>query len=239
VGQVLYRKYRSQTFSQVYGQDSVINVLLHSVNTDNISHAYLFSGPRGTGKTSTARIFAKAVNCNFLKDGDPCNKCDTCNAINNGQFLDLIEIDGASNRGIDEIRQLKENVNFVPTQGKYKIYIIDEVHMLTTEAFNALLKTLEEPPAQIIFILATTEAHKLPLTIISRVQRFDFKLAEDKFIELKLKKILDAEKVNIEDEALKLLISSAEGSFRDGESILEKVLNSTDKKSTKIITVSQ
>lgn len=222
---VLYRKYRAQDFSQLFGQEFIVKVLKQAVRDQKVAHAYLFTGPRGTGKTSTARILAKSLNCLNLKDGEPCNVCRNCVAITEGKFLDLIEIDAASNRGIDEIRALKEKVGFVPAEGKYKIYIIDEVHMLTSEAFNALLKTLEEPPPQVVFILATTEAHKLPLTIISRTQRFDFRLANNDQLGAKLKYVIKQEKAKVADDALQLIIQGGQGSFRDAETILEKVLS--------------
>jgi len=191
-----------------------------------IAHAYLFSGPRGTGKTSAARILAKALNCKNPKDGEPCNECENCISITQGRFLDLIEIDAASNRGIEEIRDLKEKVGFLPVEGKYKVYIIDEAHMLTSEAFNALLKTLEEPPENVIFILATTEAYKIPVTILSRTQRFDFKLAEDEDLVNKLAFILKSEELKFDDDALKLISQGATGSFRDAETLLEKAISS-------------
>ncbi len=231
--QVLYRKYRSKSFRELLGQDNIVRVLKQSVKDDRIAHAYLFAGPRGTGKTSTARILAKAINCLNLKDGEPCNKCASCLAINDGKFLDLIEIDAASNRGIDEIRQLKEKVGFLPAEGRYKTYIIDEVHMLTTEAFNALLKTLEEPPDKVIFILATTEAHKLPLTILSRTQRFDFRLAGDDELRAKLEKITAEEGYKIAADGANLIINAGQGSFRDTETILEKVLSALAEKKDK------
>ncbi len=235
MSQVLYRKYRSQDFTQVFGQASVKKVLAEAISQQKISHAYLFTGPRGTGKTSMARILSKSLNCTNRKDANPCNKCPNCVAINEARFMDLIEIDAASNRGIDEIRDLKEKVGFLPVEGTYKVYIIDEVHMLTTEAFNALLKTLEEPPKNVVFVLATTEAHKLPLTIISRTQRFDFKPASDEELKGKLRYILKNEKIKFEDEALDLVVSSAGGSFRDAESLLEKVISSRGYKEDKTI----
>lgn len=223
---VLYRKYRSSNFDEILGQDHITKILKNAVKSDQLSHAYLFVGSRGTGKTSVARILAKAVNCtNISKDGNPCNKCDICKGIANGSFLDLVEVDAASNRGIDQIRDLKERIEFSPTEGKYKVYIIDEVHMLTTEAFNALLKTLEEPPAHIIFILATTDVHKLPATILSRCQRYDFRLGTDKEIEKLLKQVSKDEKVTLEDKAMDILVRNAKGSYRDALSLLDVVVN--------------
>jgi DNA polymerase III subunit gamma/tau len=232
---VLYRKYRSKTFAEIIGQEAIVRVLRRAISDSKIAHAYLFTGPRGTGKTSTARIVAKAVNCLQHKDGEPCNKCSICKSVTEGNFIDLIEIDAASNRGIDEIRDLKEKVSFLPAEGKYKVYIIDEVHMLTMEAFNALLKTLEEPPPQVIFILATTEAHKLPLTIISRTQRFDFKTADGENLVKKLNLILKKEKIEFEPEGVELIAKAGNGSYRDAETILEKVLASSGYKQDKVI----
>lgn len=226
MSQVLYRKYRSQTFDELIGQEHVTKILKNAVKTNKISHAFLFVGSRGTGKTSAARILAKALNClDIGKDGNPCNKCSNCLSINNGTFLDLIEIDAASNRGIDQIRDIKEKIEFTPSEGKFKIYIIDEVHMLTNEAFNALLKTLEEPPKHVIFILATTEVHKLPSTIISRCQRYDFKLGTDDQIKACLLATSKGENVELESGAVKLLVENASGSYRDALSLLDVVIS--------------
>lgn len=233
MSEVLYRKYRGKDFNEIIGQDEIKNILKYSITTDHIAHAYLMAGPRGTGKTSTARIFAKAVNCLNLTNGDPCNNCDACVSINNGSALDVIEIDAASNRGIEEIRDLKQKVSFAPSVLKYKIYIIDEVHMLTNEAFNALLKTLEEPPKHVIFIMATTDVHKVPVTVLSRALRFDFKLANSNDIHTKLKYILDHEGRKIDKEGMDLLFKLGGGSFRDTETILEKVLSSSKSKNIK------
>lgn len=226
MSQVMYRKYRSQEFDDLIGQGHVVNLLKNAVAQDQVSHAYLFYGSRGLGKTSTARILAKAVNCLQLKpDGNPCGVCTSCTAIREGRFLDLIEIDAASNRGIDQIRELKEKIEFSPSEGKKKVYIIDEVHMLTTEAFNALLKTLEEPPAHAIFILATTEIHKVPATILSRCQRFDFRPATDGDVLLLLNRVLKEEGVTADDTALSLLVENARGSYRDALSLLDVVVS--------------
>lgn len=229
----LYRKYRAQNFQEIVGQDHVVQILKQSVLESKFAHAYLFTGPRGTGKTSMARILSKALNCQNPSNGEPCNECSSCSAINAGRFMDLIEIDAASNRGIDEIRGLKEGISFLPVEGKFKIYIIDEVHMLTEPAFNALLKTLEEPPSQVLFILATTEPHKLPLTIISRTQRFDFKLANSGNLNQKLSHILNKEGVMMEESALEIVIKAGQGSYRDAETVLEKVLSAATNKEIK------
>lgn len=235
---VLYRKYRASDFDELVGQQHITKILKNAVKSDQLSHAYLFVGSRGTGKTSTARILAKAVNCKKLKkDGNPCGKCVVCTSISNGNFLDLIEVDAASNRGIDQIRELKERIEFSPSEGSYKVYIIDEVHMLTNEAFNALLKTLEEPPSHVIFILATTDVHKLPATILSRCQRYDFRLGSNEEIRTTLTDIAKQEDLSLEDGALDILVRNAKGSYRDALSLLDVVVNGQTKKgSTKVIT---
>ncbi|MDP6452709.1 MAG: DNA polymerase III subunit gamma/tau [SAR202 cluster bacterium] len=221
---VLYRKWRPQRLTDVVGQESVTQTLQRAVATNRISHAYLLCGPRGTGKTSTARILAKAVNCTSPVDGEPDNTCDACVSISEGRALDLIEIDGASNRGIDDIRSLSDKINFAPNEFRYKVYIVDEVHMLTEQAFNALLKTLEEPPDHAIFILATTEAHKVPLTIISRCQRHDFRRVPLSAMSQKLAELCEAESVQATEEALEILARSATGSLRDAENLLEQAV---------------
>jgi len=224
----LYRKFRPQTFEDVLGQDDTVQVLKNSLLTGRISHAYLFCGPRGTGKTSCARIYAKSLNCEKGPTPTPCGKCLMCESITNGTSLDIIEIDAASNRGVDNIRELRDKVRLAPIQGKYKVYIIDEVHMLTGEAFNALLKTLEEPPSHTVFIMATTEPQKLPHTIISRCQRFDFRRITPLIVAEKLKKEAIAENISIEDSAIMRIAEAADGSFRDGESLLDQLFAFTD-----------
>lgn len=221
---VLYRKYRSQTFGEVVGQKFVIRTLKNQAASGNPAHAYLFTGGRGIGKTTLARLMAKAVNCLKSKDGEPCGKCEVCKQIEAGNFLDLVEIDAASNTGVDNIRELIEHVKFSPSIGKYKVFIIDEVHMLSKGAFNALLKTLEEPPSHSIFILATTEIDKVPPTIVSRTQRFDFKRLSQAEIKEHLKDILKAEKTVLGDGALELVAANSDGSIRDSLSLLDKVL---------------
>ena len=220
----LYRKYRPQNFGNLVGQDHIRQTLLNAVKGGSISHAYLFCGPRGTGKTTTARLVAKTINCENLSDnGEPCEKCDLCIGATEGRLIDLIEIDAASNRGIDEIRALKEKIQFSPTHAKSKIYIIDEVHMLSKDAFNALLKTLEEPPEHVYFILATTESHKVPETIISRCQRFDFKRVDVKSIVARLGYIAQHEKVEAELDALELIARNVDGGLRDAIGLMEQI----------------
>ena len=221
---VLYRKYRPQTFSEVIGQEHVLQTLTNAISSEMISHAYLFSGPRGSGKTSVARLLAKAVNCQNLEESEPCNKCASCFAVNQGNAIDLIEIDAASNRGIDEIRELREGIKFAPTKSKYKVFIIDEAHQLTKEAANALLKTLEEPPQHAIFILATTEIHKMIPTIISRCQRFDFRKLTLPEITKQLEITSQKEGVKAEKEALELIASNSQGSSRDAISMLDQAI---------------
>jgi DNA polymerase-3 subunit gamma/tau len=218
--QALYRKYRSGDFSEVIGQEHVVKTLVSAIASGRFSHAYLFTGPRGTGKTSVARLLARALNC--TGDAKPCNACPNCLAAINSS-LDVVEIDAASNRSIDAVRELREKIGLAPTQGQYKVYIIDEVHMLTTEAFNALLKTLEEPPAHVVFILATTEAHKVPETIISRTQRFNFKPHTEANIVAQLGKIAQSEGIKIEPEALGIIATSARGGFRDAIGMLDQL----------------
>ena len=224
MAEVLYRKWRPRRLEQVVGQEAVTQTLRNAVSLGRIAHAYLFTGPRGTGKTSTARIMAKAANCREPQDGEPDDTCDICQSINEGRSLDLIEIDAASNRGIDDIRDLRDKVGYTPHEGRYKVYIIDEVHMLTEPAFNALLKTLEEPPGHAIFILATTEIHKVPLTIISRCQRYDFRRISLDTIQTQLDTLAQLEGHTAEPEALALLARSSSGSLRDAENLLEQAL---------------
>ena len=233
----LYRKWRPQSFAELIGQEHVARTLANAVDNNRVSHAYLFTGPRGTGKTSTAKILAKAANCQEGPTSKPCQKCNSCLRISDGSSLDVFEIDAASNRGIDEIRDLREKVNFVPSEGPKKVYIIDEVHMLTNEAFNALLKLLEEPPAHIIFILATTEPSKVLPTIISRCQRFDFRPILFSDLVKQLKKVAKAEKIKVEDEAFELIAKEARGGLRDGLGILDQLASYTSKeiKATDVI----
>lgn len=230
--QTLYRKYRPTTFDEVVGQDIIIRTIKNEIKNNKLNHAYIFSGPRGTGKTSTAKIIAKTINCENPNNLTPCNKCVNCTLYNNKQITDIIEIDAASNNGVDEIRELRNNVNLVPASGKYKIYIIDEVHMLTIGAFNALLKTLEEPPAHVIFILATTEIHKIPNTILSRCQKFDFNKISVNKIKERLEYIIKEEKINIDDDAIVEIARLADGGMRDALSILDQVVAYSDSKIT-------
>ena len=226
--QVYYRKWRPLNFEQLSGQEHVATTLRHSASLGRVSHSYLFCGPRGSGKTTTARIMAKAVNCLDLQEGDPCNACAVCTSINDGQFMDIIEMDAASNRGIDEIRDIREKVNFSPVQGRRKVYIIDEAHMLTDQASNAFLKTLEEPPAHVMFILCTTEAHRILPTIVSRCQRFDFRRIPSNAIFDRLDEISRAEGAVVDSEALRLVARYADGSLRDAENLLEQLVVSYD-----------
>ena len=225
--QALYRKYRSQTFSQLVGQEVVAKTLKQAVEQEKISHAYLFSGPRGTGKTSVAKIFAKAMNCPNQVDGEPCNNCYICQAVTEGSLEDVIEMDAASNNGVDEIREIRDKSTYAPSLARYKVYIIDEVHMLSTGAFNALLKTLEEPTQNVVFILATTELHKIPATILSRVQRFEFKSIKTQDIKEHIYHILEKENISSEPEAVEIIARRAEGGMRDALSILDQALSLT------------
>ena len=226
--QTLYRKYRPKTFELVFGQDTIVKTLKNVIKNKKLSHAYLFTGPRGTGKTSSAKLFAKTINCLNNQNGDACNKCENCKSFNENNNPDIIEIDAASNNGVDEIREIKNKVNLVPSMSKYKVYIIDEVHMLSIGAFNALLKTLEEPPEYIIFILATTEPQKIPSTIISRCQRFDFKnISHDKMKNC-LQNIIEHEKIKIEDMALEEIINNSNGGMRDAIGLLDQAASFSD-----------
>ena len=220
----LYRKFRPQEFEDVKGQDHIVTTLKNQIKADRIGHAYLFCGTRGTGKTTIAKIFAKAVNCEHPVDGSPCGECPSCKAIATGNSMNVIEIDAASNNGVDNIRQIREEVEYRPTEGKYKVYIIDEVHMLSIGAFNALLKTLEEPPSYVIFILATTEAHKIPITILSRCQRYDFRRISIDTIAGRLNDLMEQEKVVVEERAIRYIAKAADGSMRDALSLLDQCI---------------
>lgn len=228
--QALYRKYRPNNFDDVVGQDVIKKTIINEINNGRISHAYLFCGPRGTGKTSIAKLIAKLINCENQKDGIPCEKCESCKNVKNS--VDIVEIDAASNNGVDEIRELRSKVNLLPANSKYKVYIIDEVHMLSIGAFNALLKTLEEPPAHVIFILATTEINKIPITIVSRCQRFDFTKISSKKIYERLKKIASDENINITDNALKEISKLTDGGLRDAIGLLDKLIAYTNEEIT-------
>ena len=220
----LYRKFRPQNFEDVKGQEHIVTTLKNQIKADRIGHAYLFCGTRGTGKTTIAKILAKAVNCEHPVDGSPCNECETCKAISAGTSMNVIEIDAASNNGVDNIREIREEVAYRPAEGRYKVYIIDEVHMLSTGAFNALLKTLEEPPSYVIFILATTEAHKIPITILSRCQRYDFKRITVDTIAARLNELMEKEGTDVEEKAIRYIAKAADGSMRDALSLLDQCI---------------
>lgn len=220
----LYRKWRPATFDDVKGQDHIVQTLKNQILSNRIGHAYLFCGTRGTGKTTIAKIFARAVNCEDSKDGSPCNQCEVCRTISSGSSLNVVEIDAASNNGVDNIREIREQVEYPPTDGRFRVYIIDEVHMLSTGAFNALLKTLEEPPSYVIFILATTEAHKIPITVLSRCQRYDFKRITIETIAARLHEMTETEGVQTEDKALRYLAKAGDGSMRDAISLLDQCI---------------
>ena len=220
----LYRKFRPNEFEDVKGQDAIVQTLKNQINADRIGHAYLFCGTRGTGKTTVAKIFAKTVNCEHPTEDGPCGECRICKAIAAGASMNVIEIDAASNNGVDNIREIIDEVSYSPAEGKYKVYIIDEVHMLSPGAFNALLKTLEEPPSYVIFILATTEVHKIPITILSRCQRYDFKRISIDTITDRMKELMDTEQVQVEDRALRYIAKVADGSMRDALSLLDQCI---------------
>ncbi|MGE5411717.1 MAG: DNA polymerase III subunit gamma/tau [Clostridiales bacterium] len=227
---VTARKWRPNRFEDVVGQEHITTTLKNAIRNNRLAHAYLFAGPRGVGKTTTARILAKTLNCLHPVDFEPCNECEMCKSFNTSQSLDIIEIDGASNRRIEEIRTLRDSVKYAPTKGSYKVYIIDEVHMLTNESFNALLKTLEEPPEHTIFIFATTDVHKVPLTIISRCQRFDFRRIELETIKSLLRSIAESEKIEIDDQSLTIIAKKADGALRDAESLFDQIVSFSDNK---------
>lgn len=226
--QALYRKYRPLVFDDVIGQQHIVETIKNQIMNNKISHAYMFTGTRGTGKTTCAKILARAVNCEHTNNGDPCNECFACKGILNGSLLDVFEIDAASNNGVDNIRELREDVMFTPASAKYKVYIIDEVHMLSNQAFNALLKTLEEPPSHIIFVFATTEIHKVPQTILSRCQRFDFKRISNDDIKSRLNFVAEKENIQLENEAAELIANLADGAMRDALSILDRCLDGSN-----------
>ena len=232
---VLYRKWRPQTFSDVVGQEHITSTLAHEIESGKVSHAYLFTGSRGTGKTTCAKIFAKAVNCPHTHNGNPCNECAVCKGIDDGSILDVIEIDAASNNGVDNIRDLREEANYTPVHTKYRVYIIDEVHMLSIGAFNALLKTLEEPPEHVKFVLATTEVHKLPATILSRCQRFDFHRITPENISERLKYVSGEEKIQLDDDAALLIARIADGAMRDALSILDRCAGISDHVTAEVV----
>ncbi|MDY0020257.1 MAG: DNA polymerase III subunit gamma/tau, partial [Anaerolineae bacterium] len=223
MSQALYRKWRPQTFDDVVGQEPIVHTLRNALRTGHIHHAYLFAGPRGTGKTTIARLLAKAVNCLAPAEERPCNQCEICAAVSEGRLMDLIEIDAASNTGVDDMRELLDRVGFRPSQSRYKVYVVDEVHMLSTSAFNALLKTLEEPPGHVIFMLATTEVHKIPATVVSRCQRFEFRRIPLEMLIQRLRQICDTEGIQAEAEALDLIARAATGSMRDAISLLDQM----------------
>ena len=228
----LYRKYRPKTFDEVVDQKHITQTLINQIATDKVGHAYLFCGSRGTGKTSTAKIFARAINCQTPINGSACGGCESCKAMNSGNNLDILEIDAESNKGVDEIRELREQVKYPPVNGKYKVYIIDEVHMLTPSAFNALLKTLEEPPKYVVFVLATTEAHKIPATILSRCMRFDFKLVSTEEIAKLIGKILTDSNISYDEKAVQIIARAGDGSVRDALSIADMVISYSNGKLT-------
>ncbi|MCH5299284.1 MAG: DNA polymerase III subunit gamma/tau [Ruminococcus sp.] len=233
--QVLYRKWRPKKFEDVVGQPQVTTTLKNELKSGRINHAYLFTGSRGTGKTTCSKILAKAVNCLDLRDGDPCGECEICRGIDDGSILDIVEMDAASNRGIDDIREVIDEAQFRPTRSKYRVYIIDEVHMLTEQAFNALLKTLEEPPEHVIFILATTEVHKLPATILSRCQRFDFNRIAPEYISARLKYVAENENAEITDDAAMLIAAIADGAMRDALSLMDRCIGTSNKIDTEVV----
>ena len=230
--QAIYRKWRPMIFDDIVGQTHITKTLKNQIISGTVGHAYLFCGTRGTGKTSCAKVLSRAVNCLHPNNGNPCNECEICRGIIDGSIMDITEMDAASNNGVDDIRYIKDDLNFVASNAKYTVYIIDEVHMLSTAAFNALLKTLEEPPENVIFILATTEAHKVPQTILSRCQRFDFRRISNDDIIVRMKEISNGDGYDISDDAYRMLARLADGSFRDGLSIMERVISSSGSKIT-------